>query len=123
MDVNELKNKIIKEGIEGCKKDFNGVERDASIQGFEMCRNLKTMKDFEREIERRRKKEIEMVYENLKGEMYEKISDEEYWKHRYATIQIEYTYEILKVAYGYPIISARAGLRYADLLRTESVRE
>ena len=109
MTIEELRNKVIEEGIKEVKRTEKGAIRKGGIAGFEMCRNLTTMADFERVLRERHEQEIQMV---CSGD----IDTDKYWEFCSTIMQVEYTYDILKVAYNYPLVSARAGLRYAKLV-------
>lgn len=116
MTITELRDKIITEGIKSVKATETGAKLTGGIKGFEECRKLETMEDFEKALSSYHLKDIELihrVYSNLPNSL------DEYWEHRYTTLQIEYCYEILKVVLGYPVISVRAGLRYAELTKGE----
>jgi len=108
MTIQELKEKVIESGIASVKKYEKGEQREGAIEGFELCRELNTPQECEKELKERRKKEI--FDEDLRSDT------KKYWRYRYATLQIEYWYEILKVAFCYPTISARAGIRYSQIV-------
>lgn len=119
MNLEELKNRIIEDGLSSIKKYESGPERKGGIKGFGLCRNLNTPKDFEQALRERRENELDMQ------KSYYRISKptiERYWEHRYSTLQIEYCFEVLKVAWNlagitkYPTLSARAGIKYAELV-------
>lgn len=119
MNLKELKNRIIEDGLESIKKHEADPERKGGIKGFGLCRDLNTPKDFEQVLKERYANELDMQMS------YHKIGKptiERYWEHRYTTLQIEFCFEVLKVAWNlagitkYPTLSARAGIKYAELV-------
>lgn len=113
MTITELRDKVIKEGIKSVKATETGARRRGGIKGFEECRKLETTEDFENALNDRHIEKIKL--QDIYYGNQDQVALDNYWEHRYATLQIEYCYEILKVAWGNPVISARAGLKYAEL--------
>ena len=113
MTPEELRDRLIGEGIESVLRDerMNENERRGSIAGFSACRTLATPEDFQRALQER-----ELVERDLRR----RKDLSAYWYHRFGTIQIEYVFDLLKVGWGFPLISARAGLRYARLVGVET---
>ena len=114
MNITELKSKIIEEGIKSVLAEKQESHRIGGKKGFERCRELETMEDFEQELIGRHFEEFTAADKYHAGE----ITIDKYWEYRYATVQIEYCYEILKVAFRYPVISCNAALRYSELVGT-----
>ena len=111
MTIEELKDFLIERGIKSCESEKMECWKRGCIKGFEMCRNLYTPDDFEKALKQQYEKEHNLRMSNP--------SDEEldtYWEIRYITLQIEFVFERLKVAWCYPMISARAGLDYAEIV-------
>ena len=100
------------DGIAEVKVTENGARRVGGILGFQICKRLLTPEEFETVLADRHQKEVEMVFKCSKKE----ITTHEYWCHRYATVQVEYVWEVMKVAYHYPMLSARAMMRYANII-------
>lgn len=125
MTIDQLRNKIISEGIKGAKNDpqLKENQKIGSIEGFEMCKDIDihSPAEFEKLLNNQRNegmKEFDMAHQEI-------ISTEDYWKFRYRTIQIEYVYEILKYAwiqmgFEFHFTSARVGLRYNELMQKYS---
>lgn len=114
--------RVIDEGIRSIQEDVpEGLRRDGGIAGFELARQLPTLEDVEfallqREPERR----------TLRDAIREEGTPEyeAYWLHRYATVQLEWFYELMKVAYVQrggvlppgTMLSARAMLTFARIV-------
>ena len=114
LTLEALKEIIITEGIASVKREFEGAELEGSIEGFEACRKLDTPGQFEAEMVRRHDKEHKLIGADLTQDS--DTDHEAYWRHRYGTIQIEFVYNILRVGWGMSPISARAGIRYHQIL-------
>ena len=117
MTIAEFKNRLILDGIESVKKDdsMKPHEKDGSIEGFNMCRKINSPEDFEKIISERRANEHKLI---------DNLSAEEVWEYKYATIQIEYVYERLKVAWSkagleFSYLSANAVLDYQRIITKE----
>ncbi len=124
MNVIELVEELIKRGQESLRKC--GSEEhlvEGGLQGFELCRTIEpTLEAYdaiiamrERHLARKRQANMDKVLANLSQE--EKgDSVKDYWRYLYATAQIEYVYQVLRVAYKQPTVSARAVQVYADIV-------
>lgn len=117
MNAVELLNKVCDDGIESVKKTEKGARRRGGILGFEMARRAISMAELEQLIQASREREhrVRERYDNKKATL------PNYWEQRYITLQLEYTYEVLKVAYHdehgrYPVLSARAINKYAEIV-------
>ena len=108
MTIQELKNKVIKDGIKSVKEHEKAEKKQGGIIGFKLCEFLNTPQECEEVLRERKKREVSD--EKLRNDV------KEYWKYRYATIQIELWYEILKVAFNYPVLSSRAVIRYSKIV-------
>ena len=126
MTIDTYKERLITDGLTSVKKNEKRQERiKGGVAGFELCRKLNSMADFEEELERRRKEELRLMneYYGMKCERKEVL--DEYWEYRYATVQIEYVFERMLVMwsqmglYSGPL-SARAVLRAADIVGVKS---
>lgn len=99
--LSDWKEKLINDGLEECKSLVSkqkGTMFDfytGAIEGFEKCKGLKSLKDFEREMEIFHRKEF-----NLTERYYKKQSTEEtlkkIWHIKGIRAQIEYVYDHLK---------------------------
>jgi hypothetical protein len=119
----EFKNRLITEGIasvnEHEKRDYR---KRGCLAGFELCRSLNSIWDFEEELKRRHEHERELVsHRTFNGG---DNSVQEYWEYRCATVQVEYVYERMLVVwsqmglYSGPL-SARAVIRTAEIVGVE----
>jgi hypothetical protein len=111
----ELKNRIIEDGIKCCKKDeyLESYEIEGIVEGFNICRDLNTPEDFINMIQSRHEKEIGM----LQNSDHTVKENDEYWKYCYATLQIEFIWERMKIAWNIlGTIKTNAVLHYADLV-------
>ena len=135
--IEEFKERLIVDGIASVEKNETRPERiRGGLAGFELCRNLNSMWDFQEELERRHKHETDMIsLRSLSQERRAEMAAEgidvpqgsqsgtvgEYWEYRYATAQIEYVYERLLVVWSQlglysGSLSARAVLRTAEII-------
>lgn len=119
MIIEELKNYLIKRGIESVEKTEKDSHKLGGIEGFEMCRTLNIPQDFENKIQElyRQSKEIIMRRPDLTKE-----EQEQYWRIRYQCLQVEFVYERLKCAWRFPTLSARAVLDYSAILDKKLVK-
>lgn len=105
-----LRDLLIEEGIESVKESMKGEKLEGAILGFQICRHLNTIKAFEARLVTRGKTEHEM--------RCNKKEEKGYWRYRYASLQIEYCFEVLKVYVGgYESYSARSAMRCCEMLR------
>lgn len=116
MHIDEFKRQVIARGIESAKKYEKRPDHLAgALEGFELCRVLNSPADFEEKLQELHEKEAAMRLWNRK---------EGYWRQRYISLQVEFVYERMKVAwsqlglYSGPF-SARAVLGSADILGVE----
>ncbi len=108
MTLVELRDRLIEDGIASVRKHETRLPRlRGGVAGFEACRKLLLPVDFESALAERHRTEVRIA---------RAVSADEYWEYRYATVQIEYVYGVMKVAYGFPILSASAILRYNHIL-------
>lgn len=119
MTLPELKTLIIEKGLESVKTTYKDDDprQAGGIEGFNKCKELDTPTEFTEAIRESRRKEW-----NIRKE--DEGHNDLYVKQRYITLQIEYVFEILKVAwnhatpklYSFPTISARATIQYAKFV-------
>jgi len=111
--IDEFKERLIVEGVASVEKNETRPERlMGGKAGFELCRSLNTMADFKECLVARHAHEHKLRMAEAR---------DGFWEYRYATIQVEYVYERMLVAwsrmglYSGPL-SARAVLRAADII-------
>jgi hypothetical protein len=116
MNIQEFKDQLITDGIASIKKhETRQSHIDGGIEGFELCRNLNTMEEYQKILQERR------AEENRLRLISSDVDKNAYWKYRYTTIQIEYVFDRLCVIwsqtgqYDGPV-SARAVLRTAEIV-------
>jgi hypothetical protein len=92
----ELRDRLIEEGLESIGKDHDlqEHEREGSRLGFEMCRYLETLWEYEELLATRQRIEIRMATQDSDMEAY--------WRHRYASLQVQFIYDHLKVVLPTP---------------------
>jgi hypothetical protein len=122
MDIKQLKDKVIEQGLISVATEKEEYAREGGKEGFEICRTLNTPEDFEKNLQERRQKELEMITS--------KENIDTYWRYRWATLQIEYVFEIMKVAWNqinlplkYATLSGRAVIAYSKILSIENIEE
>jgi hypothetical protein len=115
VNIDEFKERLIIEGIASIEAhEVRPERRKGGEAGFKLCRSLNTMADFQEALDSRHKEEMRL-------RTAEKRDREQYWEYRYATVQVEYVYERMLVAwsqmglYSGPL-SARAVLRTAEIV-------
>ncbi len=112
MTLAELMNQVIADGIESVLANETRPEkRRGGVAGFELCRGLLTLEEFEALLVQRHKTE-----ENLRWAGVTEENKDDYWEHRTATAQVEWCYEIMRVAFRKTPLSARAAMKYQSLL-------
>jgi hypothetical protein len=113
MNIEIVKERAIQNGIASVRKHLVGHKLEGALEGLKICQELKTEDDFKRTIELRRQQETQLAGERRADPTKVK----EYWAYRYATLQIEYIYEILKVGWDSPILSSKATLQYNKIVQ------
>jgi hypothetical protein len=121
MSLEAFKEELISDGIASAQKNETRPERlRGCLIGFELCLTLHSIWDFQDELARRLEKESRWI------ETHE-VSRDEYWEHRCATLQVEYVFERMLVAwselglYSGPL-KARAALRAAQVIKRQQER-
>ncbi|TAK59490.1 hypothetical protein [Methylobacter sp.] len=108
MTVIELRDKLIEEGIASAERLETGPKLKGALKGFEISRACATPEDFDRQLHTRFAAESKMIGS---------ACHDTYWEHRYATLQIEFVYQRLKIAWNLPgPISAAAAFHYARIV-------
>jgi len=110
MTIAEFKDKLIEDGVKSVlKREAREARRRGGVAGFELCRMLETPGDFDKLLTERHAEETELQRQH--------IDAEEYWEYRMATIQIEFVWERMKVAWRLPgPWSASAAIHYHDIV-------
>lgn len=114
LTVQDLKEVLIQNGIESVEKHETRPERiKGGVVGFNLCRDLNTPDDFVQILEERHKEEGRIRMKRRQ----DKMSIDAYWEYRYATIQIEFVWERLKIAWKLPgPYSARAFVHVGEIV-------
>lgn len=121
----ELLDHLIEDGIAEVKEiyDEGSYKLEGALEGFQLARELPaTYEDFAWTVTQRKEEEKQMRI-GLRGNRTEGIQYA-YWRHRWATLQLEYCRNVLLVAEvssGRPLppgisMSARAAMRYASIV-------
>ena len=107
--VAQLRDKLIEDGLASVRAYETRPERlRAGEAGFELCRMLETPEDFGRVLDQRHRMETHLRDEDVATEVY--------WEYHFATAQVEFVFEHLKVAWDVgPTYNARAVLHIANL--------
>ena len=112
MTLAELMHIVIEDGIKSVLENETRPEkRRGGVVGFEMCRGILTLKEFEVLLQERQKAEKEMMRWSVTEE-----NKDAYWEHRTATVQVEWCYEIMRVAFRCSPLSTRAAMKYQSVL-------
>ena len=120
MMVLELRDKIIEDGIVSVKKHETRPERRrGGIHGFELCRELNSPTDYEKALQERYKEERRLAHLHTTDEtITREAAVTKYWEYRYATVQIEFVWERMKVAWALGgTYSAKAAIHVNELLK------
>ncbi len=113
----QLKDRLIKDGLRSIEQDPRMIRSphklEGSREGFELCRTLHTPEDFQQIIAKRGQERSKLIEKKQQG----KATLEDCWKHRFATVQIEFVWEHMKIAWDVPgTRSARAVVHVGQLL-------
>lgn len=112
MNVVELMSRVCEDGIKSVlQHETDPAKRRGGVHGFELCKGLTTLEQFESLIAERRKGE-----DNLRWAGVTDDTKDDYWEYRMATIQVEWCYEILKVAHRRYPLSGRAIMKYQSIV-------
>lgn len=102
--VIQLRDKIIRDGIVSVKRNETRPERiRGGIKGFEICKELASPADFERVLQERYQEERRLVLSHTFSTPKTEEDETEmklYQEYRYATVQIEFVWERLKIAWS-----------------------
>ena len=97
MNVGDLIDRLVEDGIASVKSDahLTDAKKQASIEGFELCRGMKTLEQVEAELDR-----CTSLQEVARAEIKPQTEDglAGYWHRRFVTIQVEHVFGVLCVA-------------------------
>jgi len=112
MTVADLMNHVINDGIESVlANEIRPEKRRGGVAGFNFCRGIITLEEFESLLRGRH-----LTEESLRWVGVTECNKDDYWEYRTATAQMEWCYEILRVAcHKYPL-SAKAVMKYQSVL-------
>ncbi len=91
-----------------------GYKRIGALRGFEIARACESPEALVQAII-----DQEKVQEETRqkcGEGKDESLLNRYWEERYCTLQLSYCWKVIEVGLGAPMISARAGMRYAEIV-------
>lgn len=113
VDEHDVRERVIDDGIAEVAEVYaaDDVRRKGAIQGFEIARTLATREAFERVLRQRRVAESYLRQD----------ANDDYWHHRWATLQIEWVLEVMKFSFwakGSENISARAAIKAHEVITT-----
>lgn len=116
MTLEEFKERIIDDGIAEVTECYadNDVKREGAIEGFEIARSLDTREAFEKVIRHRLHREAGMRHAGP-----DRNELDRYWRSRWATLQLEWVLDCLKVAaWAQPgeMLSGRAARKTVEVL-------
>jgi hypothetical protein len=98
MNLKDFHSRIITKGIRSIKKSYAPSDPcyEGGLEGFELCKDMSTPSHYE--------DRILIEYQNLNNFVEEARTSKEaayqYKKIRYIILQIEYVYELMKVAWN-----------------------
>jgi hypothetical protein len=112
MTLEQLRDEAIRLGIEACHRDYNRPDqankKRGAIAGFERCRHIPIHPEYyEAELA-----QLEEKLQNIRGE----TDPADYWETRCYQAEIQWMFEVLKVAWRKFPLSARAAMTYNNIL-------
>jgi hypothetical protein len=118
--VRRLRDRIIEDGIAEVTLTYeeDDPRRLGAIEGFELCRSLKTREAFEKVLLARTRRELRHISRPID----DPLTDEErrqHWHSRYGTLQVEWVLKCLIVAAWWRIgepLSGRAARKVSEVL-------
>lgn len=102
MTFEEFKTRVIEDGLAEVREVYAGddTKREGAVEGFEIARRVETREGFEATLQERSLREHELrcaYYDQPRDERDDDLSD--YWRYRWATLQVEWVYRTLLVAF------------------------
>lgn len=104
IDLEQFKQLVIDRGIKSAKAKETGARLEGALEGFAIARKLENLEQFDRAIKQRYLIEQTLRHDCLETEVEfpfclkkDSSSAENYWRYRYATLQLEYVAGILRV--------------------------
>lgn len=124
MTIEEFRDEVIRRGIESVKANETDPEIIAgALEGFEICKAIELKVGYWIDkLEERRKCERQLNAASRDTQYYDKQKNDDYWRYRYGTLQIEHVFERLKVCWAMQPLSARAVIDYADIVGVADVQ-
>ena len=100
MNEQAFKDRVCDDGVAEVTTTYadEDAKREGSLAGFEIARALTTRKQFEDEMQGRSNTEHEMRCVYYDGDKSDESMDA-YWRYRWATLQIEFVYSVMLVAF------------------------
>ena len=110
MTPETLKERVIADGLAEVHKVYaeGDPKREGAVEGFELCRVLRTREEFWSVLQARYKRERRL----------RRGPSDRYWYHRYATLQIEWVMNCMMVAFWScpgDVLSGRAARKVAEV--------
>lgn len=99
--IEAIKQKAIEMGLRSIKTEKTLMARRGGVKGFNMCKPLRSREAFE-QLLKERKYEEDGLREKI--DLADLVKERErlvdaYWESRWATVQIEWIYDILRVVW------------------------
>lgn len=112
MTIDDLRERVIGDGIANVMAHQTGPRQQGGVRGFEACRTLHTPKDFQGAIEDGHREEKLLADLHYKG----LIALDIYWERYYMTLRISHCYKVLCVVWDLPPLYASAVRKYAEIV-------
>lgn len=115
----DIRDRVIADGIVEVREAYpdEPEKLDGALEGFAIAQQIEDPAAFLRVLAARRRREVRIAANNAEPDHYV------YLKHRWATLQVEWVFDCMKVAWGCSPVSARAALKvnevYTQLIREE----
>lgn len=118
MTIEEFKDIVCDDGIAEVRETYaeDDVKREGAIEGFEIAREVHTREEFELILQERERHEAGL----RRAEMLGEGSLDDYWYYRWATMQVEWVYQVMMAAsWARPDdqVSARAALKAEEVAK------
>lgn len=112
--VLRVRDELIRDGLAEVRQEYpeGTPERKGATVGFLLCETLETADDYAGALDERHDQERRLRFEAPLG-----ADLAAFWEHRYATLQVEYVYERLRLFWNVgETVSARAVVKVAEIL-------